>query len=96
MGCCDEDNFDPGADGGDQEFRYVATGAEANPFTVPLPVARPDVNYNVHITMGGPAANAVKDARALVATFAVNQFDIELGAAIEAGDIFMISVRQLT
>ncbi len=79
-----------------QVFRYVATGAEANPFVVPLPAARASANYNVQITMGGPAANPFKDARALVASFTINDFEIELGAGIDAGDIFMITVEDLT
>lgn len=97
MSCgCNDGNFDPGADGSSQVFRYVATGAEANPFTVTLPAARPDTSYNVQLTMGGPAANPFKDARPLVATFTTTTFDVELGGAIDAGDIFMFTVSQLT
>ena len=84
------------AGSGKQVFQYIATGAEANPFTVAFPAARLSTNYNVQITMGGPAANAFKDFRALVSSFTINGFDIELGAAIDAGDIFMITVEDLT
>jgi hypothetical protein len=79
-----------------QVFRYVATGAEANPFPVSLPATRASANYNVFVTMGGPSANAIKEFRPLVSTFTTTGFSIELGGAIDAGDIFMILVEDLT
>lgn len=96
MGCSNSDNYDPGADGSAQVFRYVATGAEAAQFTVVFPAVRPSVNYNVQLTSGGPVANAFKDARALVTTFTVAQFDVEMPVAPQAGDILMITVEDLT
>lgn len=79
-----------------QVFRYTATGAESNPFTVNLPATRPNTSYNVQLTWGGPAANAMKSARALVASFSTTQFNVELGASLEAGDVLMFTVEQQT
>lgn len=75
-----------------QTFRYVATGAEANPFTVTMPTPMPTNNYNVFIQMAGPAANAIKDSRPLVATYTPTTFGVELGGAIQVGDIFQFLV----
>jgi hypothetical protein len=82
--------------GGVQSFRYVADGTETNPFTVALPATRASASYNVQVTMGGPSANAIKSVRPLVSTFTTTEFDLELGAPIENGDIFMITVSDLT
>ena len=95
MGCCNEDNFDPGVDGGAQTFIYTATGMEANPFTVPLPFVRPDTNYNVHITLRRPAANALKVISVRDGTLTTASFDVELSAAAEADDVLMITIHQI-
>lgn len=79
-----------------QVFRYVATGAEGTQFTVALPALRASANYNVQITQGGPLANVFKTPRALVSTFTNTDFDVELAAAAEAGDILMFTVEDLT
>jgi hypothetical protein len=81
-----------------QVFRYVATGAELATFSVALPAARASADYNVQITMGGPTVNPFfgGSPRALIATFTVNGFDVEVPVAPTAGDIYMITVEDLT
>ena len=95
MGCCAEDNFDPGADGSSQVFRYVAAGGEANPLTINLPGARPDTNYNVQVTLARPAANALKDLSIVSTSLTLTTFDVELSAPLEADDILMFTVEEL-
>ena len=81
-----------------QMFRYVAVGGEANPMTIGAAqgfVARASANYNVQVTTGGPLANPIKVPRALVASFAINQFDVELSAPLDAGDVLQFTVEDL-
>lgn len=81
-----------------QVFRYVAVGGEANPLAIGAAegfVVRANANYNVQLTMGGPLANAFKDARPLVSTFTINGFDVESAVALEVGDVLMFTVEDL-
>ena len=77
-------------------FRYTALGSEGASFSVSLPEARADLNYNVQVQQGGPSANAFKEPRPLVSSFTTTTFTLELAAAAEAGDVFMFTVDQLT
>lgn len=80
-----------------QVFRYTAVGGEANPFTIGAAqgfLARASANYNVQATLGGP--NAVKTMQPLVASFTVNDFSLESSGALEAGDVVMLTVEDLT
>ena len=100
MCCCTSDTGGvvPGTDT-KQVFRYVATGAEANPFTVGAAQGfdpRANANYNVQITGGGPQANAMLAARALVSTFTTTTFDVETSAPLSANDVLMFTVEDLT
>jgi hypothetical protein len=79
-----------------QVFRYTATGAEPNPFTVTLPAARASANYNVQIMLLRALANAIKIVSVVSGTLTINDFDVELSAAIELGDILMITVEDFT
>ncbi len=79
-----------------QIFQYAAVGNESASFTINLPAARASANYNVQITIAGGGANALKLVRAIPSSFTTTQFDIELSAPAEAGDVFMITVEDLT
>lgn len=78
--------------GTEQRFGVTLGGAEGTAFTVSLPSARPDANYQVQVQMAGPAANAIKIARPLAASRSVIGFDVELSAAAEAGDVLWFTV----
>lgn len=81
-----------------QVFQYVAVGNEGASFTIALPATRTSANYNVQITFGGPGggANGLKLLRAIPSTFTTTQFDVELSDAVEANDVFLITVEDLT
>ncbi len=79
-----------------QVFRYTAAGGEANPLTVALPAERASANYNVFVAMGGPLANPLKLARALVSTFTTLEFQAEFSVPLQAGDIVLFHVADLT
>lgn len=92
MGCCNEDNFDPGVLGGEQIFQYVADGTEGATISIVLPFVRPDTSYNVQMTIAKPAVNAFKLAAIDSATITVTGFDVVLSAPAELDDTFMFTV----
>ena len=81
-----------------QVFQHLIVVAGAATITIPLPAARLSANYNVQVTFGGPGggANALKLVRAIPSSFTTTQFDVELSDAVEANDIFLITVEDLT
>lgn len=81
-----------------QVFQHVVGAPGGDTLTIVLPAARASANYNVQITFGGPggAANAIKIPRVIPSSFTPTQFDVELSAAVEAGDIFLVTVEDLT
>jgi hypothetical protein len=79
-----------------QVFRYVATGAEANPVIIGAAegfTPRASANYNVQLTMAGPLANAFKGARPLASTYSPATFEVESAVALEAGDVLQFTVE---
>lgn len=79
---------------GPQAFMYgPATGAEANPMTVNLPVARGNALY-VAMAMFKVNGGSVLPQR--VFNLLVGSFDIEFSAALTAGDVVMFYVTDLT
>lgn len=73
-----------------QSFTYTATGAEGAAFTVAIPVAQPDANYEVLWRLGTVVRQfslAVVDGSELVGAF-----DVETTTAPELGDLIHFSV----
>jgi hypothetical protein len=85
-----------GGSGNAQVFRYTADGTEGGTITVPLPAARATPLYNVQATFGGPRGNALKSINPIASTFTETEFEADLGADAEAGDIYMFTVEDYT
>lgn len=82
-----------------QVFTYLATGAEGALFAIGNPqgfITRVTANYNVQVSLCRPGANALKIASIVDGTLAVNTFTVELSAPVEAGDVLMFTVEDLT
>ena len=90
------DPLTPGA-GGTQVFTYVATGLEGSDFFIVLPVARPDDDYVPQVTCGGVTAILGVDCPDLAAgDRTTTQFRVVTSAAVQAGDLFDVTVEQRT
>lgn len=73
-----------------QSFEYIATGTEGLLFTVPIPVAQPNANYQVRWMPGDNVRNMglrLVDGSELVASF-----DVVVTTEPEAGDVFHFDV----
>ena len=99
VGACDVGGGGGGGSGNPQLFEYVAVGGEANPFTIAAAqgfVARATNTYQVQVTLKRPAANAIKVLSTVDATFTTTQFQVELSAALQAGDKLQFTVQDPT
>jgi len=76
-------------------FRYVATGDEGNPFTVPLPAARANTNYNIQLTLMRPTGNNIKVPSVVDGSLTLTGFDVECTVALQLGDTLLITVEDL-
>jgi hypothetical protein len=85
-----------GGGGNPQEFRYTVTGVEPNPLdiVITLPVARADTLYNAHVTGGGLTNQVTFDTP--VASYGLTTFHVAPSGALTAGDVLLISIRELT
>jgi hypothetical protein len=79
--------------GNPQVFRYEADGTEGDVVTVPLPAARDSADYNVQVTLLRATASAIKVLSVVTSSLTTTEFDVELSADIEAGDILMCTVE---
>lgn len=77
-----------------QVFRYVATGAETNDFTIALPVAAPDINFNAIVSGGGLAFQMTFDV--IVANNTINSIHVKSSAVLTAGDVLLVEIMELT
>lgn len=79
----------------EQVFRYVANGTETDEITVPLPVARGSVNYNVQATMG-VNSTGIGIVGCSPADYTIANFKIKLTNPPAAADSILFTVEDLT
>lgn len=81
----------PGPGPGDwQSFEYIATGAEAQQFTVTIPVAQPDALYQVRYMLG--TVQRAFTVQLVDGTETVNDFDVIVSTTPTAGDVIHFDV----
>lgn len=73
-----------------QSFEYIATGAEAQQFTVTIPVAQPDALYQVRYMLG--TVQRAFTVQLVDGTETVNDFDVIVSTTPTAGDVIHFDV----
>lgn len=73
-----------------QSFDYVATGLEAQQFTVTIPVAQPDALYQVRALLGTTLRAFTLEL--VDGTETVNNFDVVVSTTLTAGDVIHFDV----
>lgn len=79
-----------------QRFIYTANGTETDKFTLPLPSARADANYNVQICHLKGVADTIKTISVIDGTLTTTGFNVELSTALAVGEKLMVDVVNRT
>ena len=100
MSCCDcvaVDTLSPPVTPGGgtspinwQSFQYTATGVEAQQFTVTIPVAQPNANYQVRHMLG--VALRAFTVQLVGTSRTINNFAVIVSTNLAAGDIIYFDV----
>jgi len=76
-------------------FQKVLDGTEGDVILVTLPTPWPDTDYNPTVTLMRPTGNALKIVTVLTPSITVNDFQVELSADAENGDVLLVEINAI-